>query len=193
MTQPFIPRIMTTHAEEDQVIAPEWTQCLICGEDFRPKQVARLACGCTYCKGCLESMFSEALGDPTAKQVKSSHAVPRCCQGLIPFEHVRRYLSKKLARTYGARRLELEAKDRTYCNAKTCGRFVASHSIHNGQAFCRKCRAVTCSKCKDAWHFGPCSIGELESTLELANRHDWKRCPECKSMVSREDGCDNML
>jgi len=164
--------------------------CMLCGEYFEPDQVARLACGCCYCSGCLEAKFAEMLGD--GQQTGGYRNIPRCCFGPMPFSLIRPHLSRGLARSYAAKKLELETRDRTYCSDTTCGKFIASHSIHNNQAFCQRCRAETCSKCKSAWHFGPCAGGEFDQTLRVASENGWKRCPDCRNVVELRVGCRHM-
>lgn len=166
---------------------PSQATCIGCGDDLDKPQLTYLACGCSYCGGCIERMFDQALEDGRY------HHMPRCCTGPIPFELIRRRLSPSLAKAYAAKKVELESKDRTYCHKTACAKFIAPHSIHNGQAFCQRCSCKTCSICKAEWHFGPCSAGSLKEVLELAKQNGWKRCPGCRHMVELIEGCAHMV
>lgn len=172
--------------------------CNTCGESFKPKQVLRFKCGCEYCAACLESLFSQAMADDTGSNIdyyvklSGNTVAPRCCQGLVPFDKARRLLSEPLAKAYAAKRIELETRHRTYCHVQSCRHFIMPYSIHNNRGFCRKCKAITCTKCDEKDHFGPCGKAADEEVLTLANQEGWFRCPHCKNVVERVGGCDSM-
>ncbi|KXT13901.1 hypothetical protein AC579_2634 [Pseudocercospora musae] len=161
-------------------------QCRICGDFPPPEQLLKLRCDCHYCDGCLERLFTIAMKD------EGSYP-PRCHRKTISLNLARRHLPKTLARIYRGKTLELSTKDRTYCHKVTCNVFIAPHSIHNGQAFCQKCRSVTCQKCKEAEHFGACASTGFELVRGLARQQKWQQCPDCKRLVEKIDGCNHVL
>ena len=160
-------------------------RCSACGDwPSAGTALAALPCDHWYCPSCLEDMVRMAMN-------ASQPRLPRCCV-VVPVATVRDHLGKALAREYEDKKPEMMVKDKTYCHVPDCSTFIKPHSIHNGQAFCQSCRAATCEECKAAWHFGPCTEGDFGGLVKLAKQKRWPRCPGCKRIVEREEGCDSM-
>ena len=162
------------------------SDCVVCANEYTSSELVELPCQDLYCRACIESVFSLALKDETAYP-------PRCCIRTIPLNLVSRHLPKALVREFKAKELELRTKDKTYCHKPTCSAFIAPHSIHNGEAICQKCNARTCSKCRAKWHFGPCSAGDDPVFTKFADSKRLKRCPQCRRMIEKDDGCNYMV
>lgn len=166
----------------DKIIAE--TICVVCEEPPTTKGLVSIPCGHLFCDICLEDLFSSVLkGDPPYP--------PRCCRS-IPFEVARPYLSQKLAKEFRAKRLELSTKNPIHCHDPKCATFIAPQSIHNSMAICQKCLLQTCAYCKQNWHFGPCSQAGDEALEGLAWKEHWKRCPGCRAIVERVEGCPHI-
>lgn len=161
-------------------------ECLACAGKFPNNELIALRCVHRYCRACMEKIFETALKDETMFP-------PKCCGIDIRTKRVQTHISTRLVRMFKARQPELSTRNRTYCHRARCSAFIAPHSIHNGQAFCQKCGAITCSKCRKQSHFGACLEGEDAAFFELIRSTDWKRCPECKRMVEKNDGCDHIM
>ena len=159
--------------------------CIACVTSFPPGKLVELRCGDSWCGDCVESIFTEAMRDETSYP-------PRCCYP-ISLKVVQRYLPRTLVRQFQAKQLELSTKNKTYCHKPNCSTFIAPQSIHNDQAICQQCRSRTCTKCRAEWHFGPCSGGDDPDFMVFAESKHWKRCPQCRRMVEREDGCSHMV
>jgi hypothetical protein len=156
--------------------------CMACRSKAEAHNMTFLRCGDWWCAECLEHRFKLSLKDETMYP-------PQCCHyHVITLKEVERWLSKSLIREFQSKQLELRTKNKTYCHRSTCSAFIAPHSIHNYEAICQKCSARTCGKCKGKWHFGPCSAGDNADFMEFAKLNTWKRCPQCKRMVEKNDG-----
>jgi hypothetical protein len=147
---------------------------------------SQVYCFHSYCAACLNSMFLNALHD-------ESRFPPRCCGTSLMGPKALKMLPTTTVRLFKAKRMEMSTRDETYCHRPTCSAFIAKHSIHNNEAFCQKCRATTCGKCKNAWHFGPCTFETERELLETAKQESWQRCPGCRRLVERDEGCNDML
>mmetsp|Transcript_46702 Transcript_46702/g.111069 ORF Transcript_46702/g.111069 Transcript_46702/m.111069 type:complete len:772 (-) Transcript_46702:314-2629(-) len=56
---------------------------------------------------------------------------------------------------------------------------------------CSECQQRTCFACREPWHPGrPCSSAEIVD--EWARYRDAMRCPRCKRMIERSEGCNHM-
>eukprot|EP00253_Pinus_taeda_P014236 PITA_14236 len=65
---------------------------------------------------------------------------------------------------------------------------------------CQKCCRLFCIECKVPWHtdmsceeYAP-QLGAVSAELNLlAENNKWKRCPNCKHMIERTDGCPHII
>ncbi len=160
--------------------------CEACTNRLSPGKFAQLSCSDYYCSDCLTKLFESAIKDETMFP-------PRCCGTEIRLRRAADHLPRVLVKEFKEREVELRTKDRTYCWRPYCSTFIAPHSIHNSQAICQKCRAVTCSRCKNAWHFGPCIEGDDAAFFELVRSKKIKKCPGCKRMVEKNGGCNHVV
>ncbi|TKA80377.1 hypothetical protein B0A55_01903 [Friedmanniomyces simplex] len=159
--------------------------CAACYEPTALTSMLQAPCFDYLCTGCLDTIFKLAMTDETFYP-------PQCCRCPLPIKAALRHLPPATVREYKAKRLELTTVNKTYCHKSACSAFIAPHSIHNGEAFCQECRAKTCSKCKCAAHFGPCTFAEDAELLGIARVEKWQRCPGCRRLVERSEGCPDM-
>ena len=54
---------------------------------------------------------------------------------------------------------------------------------------CQLCQQLYCLKCQDYLHKGKC---DKEVAFKLERKHQFRRCPSCKVVVQRIEGCDHM-
>jgi hypothetical protein len=165
--------------------------CIACREPGRPNTLFQAPCirydrDHKYCATCLNSTFLAALKDECLYP-------PRCCSMALAGPKAFKILPTATVRLFKAKQLEMSTKDKTYCHRAECSTFIPRHSIHNNEAFCSKCRARTCDRCKNAWHFGPCTFEKERDLLETAKREMWQRCPGCRRLVERDEGCNDMV
>lgn len=170
------------HDDKDE--APPKHECAACLEMVPTTDIARASCRHAYCRACLDAIVKTALAGGTAFP-------PRCCGQNIPLKASVPLLP---AATVEAvfEKLELDATpDRTYCHRPLCAAFVPAHYQRDGEALCPKCHAVTCLHCKGEAHGTvDCPRDEhLQQFLDTARRNLWQRCPNCRIMVERKDGC----
>ena len=159
--------------------------CAVCRESFTLTNMFRTRCRHWICSDCLDTLFKLAMTDATFYP-------PSCCVLPLPTNAALRRLPTTTARQYTAKWIELSTRKKTYCHRPDCSTFIAPHSIHNGNAFCQKCRGITCSKCKAVAHFGPCTTTEHAESMQLARVEKWQRCPGCGRIVERTEGCAEM-
>ena len=159
--------------------------CTACLSPLAIKDLIETPCRHRYCPDCLHTLFKRAMKDETLFP-------PACCGDKIPIGMASKHLPKRFIRHYKAKSLELKIRNKTYCHKPACSAFIAPHSIHNGHAHCQRCGSVTCGVCKSAWHYGRCTHADDLELFELAKTAAWKRCPECRRIVERNEGCDHM-
>ncbi|KAF2213731.1 hypothetical protein CERZMDRAFT_67170 [Cercospora zeae-maydis SCOH1-5] len=167
---------------------PVSPQCVACCDTLEPRRFLRLGCRCAYCSSCLTHLFTRALTDETLYP-------PSCHGSHIELAKARPHLPYPLLRTYRHKSVELNTKNKVYCsNAGKCNEFIAPYSIHNGKAFCQNCGQVTCVKCKEKEHWGPCEENNgVLGVMQMAGEMKWQACPECKRVVEKAHGCNHIL
>ncbi|KAM4056963.1 IBR domain, a half RING-finger domain-containing protein [Hirsutella rhossiliensis] len=166
--------------------------CVICMGDVSLSKVARLKCGHSMCRSCLERIFKLSITDP-------QHMPPRCCtQDHIPVKHVERLFDDSFKSTWNRKFAEFSTKNRLYCPSRKCGEWIKPANIFKEKgrkvALCGRCKTKVCGHCNAKWH-GAEDCPQDEETARLlaqAQEEGWKRCYRCKAVVELKEGCNHM-
>ena len=161
--------------------------CVVCQEPISDL-VIRLECGHKYDSECLKQMFSANVDD--------EHSFPpRCCGYVVPLVHVEKSLERETVELYKAKMNEYGTAFRLYCSNVQCNTFLGSRTSRASPVRCEKCEAETCSKCTAPAHprKARCKIDNgLRKALKLGQTAGWQRCPTCRALVERNQGCYHM-
>ncbi|KND88707.1 E3 ubiquitin-protein ligase itt1 [Tolypocladium ophioglossoides CBS 100239] len=179
------------HGKEPKA-ARRSVKCVICMSDISPSKTAKLKCGHTMCRSCLERNFKLSVTDP-------QHMPPRCCtQDHIPLKHVDRLFDDRFKKAWNRKFAEFSTRNRLYCPSRKCGEWIKPANIHreNGRkvARCSRCRTKVCGVCNGKWH-GSEDCPKDEETARLlaqAKNEGWKRCYRCKAVVELKEGWNHM-
>ena len=162
------------------------SRCVACSDDKPWFEVVTAPCGDEYCADCVSLLFETSMTD-------ESLYPPRCCRQPIPLKSAKPFLRSGLAEDFADKSQELDTKDRTYCHAQDCSRFIPSVHINEEIGTCPGCSRRTCTTCKTAAHFGDCpNDTSLQQLLETANSEGWQRCYQCLRVVELDTGCNHM-
>lgn len=180
----------TYKEDNDEVIeAPaevRYVSYIACADDFPEYEIVKVPCNHVYCHDCLAQLYESSMTDETLYP-------RRCCHQEFPWALVRHALSQQLRSRCGAKRVELDTKNRTYCHQNACSAFINPNKIHGTIAPCPRCRSDTCSTCKNAWHRGACPRDELmDELMQTANRNEWQRCYGCCPVIELKTGCNHI-
>ena len=107
---------------------------------------------------------------------------------------MRTHLPATLVRAFEQKRLEYTTADRVYCHAPRCSAFLGAATVTPIPFRCSSgsCGATTCGHCKHPAHAGrPCPSSD-EGLLAYAQARGWQRCPACRHVVERAEGCYHM-
>eukprot|EP00744_Colponema_vietnamica_P001746 GILI01002857.1.p1 GENE.GILI01002857.1~~GILI01002857.1.p1 ORF type:complete len:561 (+),score=74.53 GILI01002857.1:70-1683(+) len=176
-----------------------------CGICLEPK--AGTSChvlfGCNhhFCRPCLTQYLQVNIESGSVNQLlcpepKCKHAIiPPEIRELVTPEHFTRYDELLLARSLDS------MSDVVWCPRTECQYPVI---VEGRMGICSTCCLTFCVKCRKPWHFGRrCGIGssgnvqddsvkEQMQTLEYICQTT-KRCPGCKTGISRTEGCNHMI
>ncbi|KAL4949279.1 hypothetical protein BDW69DRAFT_174795 [Aspergillus filifer] len=158
--------------------------CVVCYDEFTPKNMKDLSCEHRYCNGCLKTLFKVATDGEDFVQ-------PQCCGTPIPLALIERELTSSEIKQFKSAEVEFLSVDKIYCSDTSCDSFIASPYIKGDQATCPKCDHNTCIKCKNEYHVKEDCPADpaLHAVLTLARDRGWQRCYACKTMVELGEGC----
>ena len=182
------------HPEKDEKVT-----CPICYDEVsHPEQ---LGCGHIYCSACLRHFLASApetktfplvcLGDETACKMPISlpfiqrFMTPQAFQALV----------EAAFRSY----LDQHSQELKYCTTPDCQQ-IYRHSPETHILQCPSCFSSICSACDDEAHEGlTCQERRDQKNSSEQDRlfNEWvdahgKRCPECKSVIEKNGGCNNI-
>lgn len=110
-------------------------------------------------------------------------------------------MPRSLRTAYAERQEEYNTPKRVFCANPRCSRFLGARDkrfpIRVLSCTAASCGTRTCARCK-ARVDGPASRHECShdpghrSTLQLASRMGWSRCPKCEELIERHSGCAHM-
>ncbi|KIM39580.1 hypothetical protein M413DRAFT_415567 [Hebeloma cylindrosporum] len=174
--------------------------CPVCyGDLTHPEQ---LGCGHSYCSGCLKHFLTSAV---------DNKAFPLLCVGneaacnipvAIPF--IRRFLPANtfhnLIEAAFNKYLEQHQQELKYCTTPDCKQ-IYRRRTDKTNARCPACFLTICLACDEEAHTGvsceeqrilrnPAEQERLNE--ELAASNGYKRCPTCRAMIEKNEGCNHM-
>ena len=199
-------RVVTLHnSNHSAEAASNDPHCIACQDSIHGPAI-RAPCGHKYDPECALRLYEVSMHDEAVFP-------PRCCGQEIPLSSLRAHMSSDLARSYELRASELKTHKRVYCSSPNCGRFLCAEGSRwtlSRYKTCpvSTCATVTCTRCKKRVGVGRerrMGLRKLQKHLceadprvidqpvfDLAKRSGWARCPHCKRMVERTDGCNHM-
>lgn len=176
--------------------------CKICLDYMSPSDLHRASGACThsFCTACLTRYISAKIQD--------SNSDVKCpaedCDIVLDPELFQDMLSKEAFEAWGAalcRSTVLGASNVCYCPFNDCSEIMVDERGDGvPESECPVCRRLFCAQCGVPWHAG-ISCAEYEQlapgdrgkddmvVLEMAKGKKWRRCPRCKFLVEKHDGC----
>lgn len=180
--------------------AADAISCAICQSEVSEKDgtwFSKLPCDHYHCRRCLGFAFNMAVRSrpfqPAACCAKTPSIDPAILRTGVDAAEVEQHMD-----TYLAHLDEYECRDKLYCHVRTCSAFIPVAKRSHRVGTCPKCAYKTCKKCKARSHWGACAAETLQELkgdqqlLTLADRKNWRQCPDCSTMVERADGCPHM-
>ncbi|KAF1914514.1 hypothetical protein BDU57DRAFT_588804 [Ampelomyces quisqualis] len=162
------------------------------------------------CKTCIGNAMSARLDQLGARKVGVGCIEPGC-QIVWSWDFIMRYLpAGEATEKYNLEMFEVWKRDAEIkpvtCTAPECDAVGLPDHTAPGypQVSCHACLHRSCSLCLVSWHKDvTCTeyaakkvdvkMSDLEKeTLELIQRDNGKRCPNCYLVIVKEGGCDSM-
>jgi hypothetical protein len=163
-----------------------------------------LPCGHLFCISCIVEY--------TQHNVSSRKVPLTCpnveCKKVITPQTTLRYLQNKpeLQSKYAGLFVEhsLGPENVVYCPNRVCSNPLVVEMDNEDSPFasCPSCSTDICVQCKVRFHHGydceeyqqlAASSKDDIPVLKLAQEKNWKRCPGCKTMVERKEGCNHIV
>lgn len=161
-------------------------RCTACFDDLVTSSF-KGSCGHEFCRDCMRRMFQAAL--------KDDHLFPpRCCDKVVKPRSLLRFLNLNEIKKYDEKILEYETKDKLYCGDPKCSKFIPPSAIRDEHGTCKSCKKKTHVLCRSLAHVrDDCPEDKaLQRVLKIAKKNRWKRCTNCRTMVSLNGGCSHI-
>jgi len=182
------------HPEKDEKVT-----CPICYDEVsHPEQ---LGCGHIYCSGCLRHYLASAPENKTFPLV--CLADETACKMPISLPLIRRFMTPQafqaLVEAAFRSYLDQHSQELKYCPTPDCQQ-IYRHSAETCILQCPSCFSSICSGCDGDAHEGmTCEERRDQKDPSVQDRlfNEWanvhgKRCRECKTVVEKIDGCNNI-
>ncbi|KAJ7857297.1 hypothetical protein B0H14DRAFT_2751532 [Mycena olivaceomarginata] len=202
--------------DTEGTIAAPYATCGICMDAFQPTYspyTASLSANSTHTAvGCLTSYIESKL-DPDGNGSGNSGIIvfPIRCPECPITDFMDGIADEIAARVLGPEKMVLwdhqkllNSIPHLYCPNPKCSAIVQTpEDTENPQAECPSCQLLLCVACRIAWHNDisceqyqalPPDERSPEDRLlhELASAKNWRRCPNCSSLVELISGCNHM-
>ncbi|KAG8988921.1 hypothetical protein FRB94_000325 [Tulasnella sp. JGI-2019a] len=175
-----------------------------------------MACsgGHFYCVPCIREYIQTKLGEiPASGSVGQTGTFaikcPECPRlddsfggWMIGDEVAEMALDRDTLDTWRMRKF-LASMSQFYCPNPSCSIVMEVPELDNvTMAECPMCHIGMCFQCRTAWHSGltceeykalKAATPEDRMVDELAKANQWRRCPNCKMVVERNQGCLHMV
>jgi hypothetical protein len=174
--------------------------CPVCYGDLSyPEQ---LGCGHSYCSGCLKHFLTSAVDNKTFPLICVGNEATCNIPVAIPF--IRRFLPAQtfsnLVEAAFHAYLEQHQRELKYCTTPDCKQIYRRRTDKTALQ-CPACFSTICPSCDEEAHAGMTCQEQrihrnpaLQERLneELAASSGYKRCPSCRAMIEKIEGCNHM-
>ncbi|GMI81348.1 hypothetical protein like AT3G53690 [Hibiscus trionum] len=200
--KPFTDHSITEPGESSNSKSNQYPSfiCEICVEPKQGNELFNIkGCSHSYCTDCTIKYVAFKLQD----QITAISCPVENCGGSLEPEYCRNILPKEVFDRWGDALCEamvLGSKS-FYCPFKDCSVLLIDDGGEDvKESECPNCRRLFCAQCKVAWHAG-IECGEFQRLhkderekedillMNLAKKKKWARCPTCRFVVERTQGC----
>ncbi|KAK2010837.1 hypothetical protein LZ32DRAFT_639202 [Colletotrichum eremochloae] len=152
----------------------EKNACVACLTDMDEEETFHAPCGHDYCHDCIGELFEACL-------TSEFQFPPKCCGEPMPIDTDHDAIPAELMKKVKDKAIELSTPNRTYCRQLTCSTFIPKENIKDDVATCAEHEDYACKEDE-----------ATQELLKLAGENLWQRCPTCRALVERQDGCPHM-
>ncbi|PFH48829.1 hypothetical protein AMATHDRAFT_76504 [Amanita thiersii Skay4041] len=171
--------------------------CPVCFD--KPTEPVRLRCGHRWCRSCIKSYL---LAAPSTKAFPLGCLGNEArCKGRIPLSVAKNLLSTEQLQTVFQASftafVQSHPEEYHYCPSPDCLQVykAAPKSVKGVTVQCPSCLIRICASCHSEAHdgFGCSDDGEWDEDFrKWAEGRDVKRCPGCRIVIERVEGCNHM-
>ena len=168
------------------------TICVACMDDIT-EEIFEVECGHPYHRACLIALF-------IANMNEEWNFPPKCCGykiSLVVFNKpgMKNNADAELLRAFEQKALEYSNPSRIYCSNTVCSRYLGGKEEEGPSEYTCACGTRTCAMCSNRAHGRnvKCQVASnVRNALVFAQSQGWQRCPGCKNLVERSQGCRHM-
>lgn len=181
--------------------------CEICAEEKESEDMIRI-------QNCSHSFCSDCIARHVTTKVQERATLILCpsgdCRIVLEYGGIWARLPREVAAMWNDLLCEsmIPALEKFYCPFRDCSAMMVREEDREGgervtASECPECHRLFCASCHVGWHSGIgceefAKLNEDERGREdlmvrnLAMTKGWKRCPQCKFYVEKNQGCLHM-
>lgn len=174
-------------------VKPKFVDCDTCLRSVSEHLAMTLSCFHVHCYQCIATNAKACLNAMPFNPAKCCHVIPTRTikmSGGLAEDEINAYDSKMEELT--------NPNVKLYCSS--CGsHVVVEDGGRKRTGECGQCSARTCKSCHLKSHWGPCSKSKLDEIRQsdqqiykLAKSNGWKSCPNCRNVIQKRGGCNNV-
>lgn len=156
-------------------------------------------CDHAFCHACLKHYIFLKVQE----HVAPIHCCSPQCMDLIEPDLVRRLVGSDIADAHERNLAEAAMSNKVFCPFADCGEaYELEEEV--AEVRCMQCKKHFCATCRVPWHEGftcqeyqdlPDHLRAPEDValLQMARRNRWRTCPECRNLLSKQEGDCNWM
>ncbi|MGB1270574.1 MAG: IBR domain-containing protein, partial [Endozoicomonas sp.] len=167
--------------------------CVICFDEKTCFKLPECQVDCITCRECFADFISGVYQDQSSDYLSESGLQCSICKALIP-DFIIKHIKGRNALERINKNVKLivarKSKDMLVCK---CDTIIDLTKVSQNRVSCPSCPFEICRLCLAQWHEGICRQDENFDTLVRENPDDFKRCPGCQVLVSKDDACNKVV
>lgn len=172
-----------------------WFYCAICMETRLVLDRFRTACAHQFCVACLVRYIEGRVADGAVPVSCPAHGCggglhPEACKKLLDMDVFDAWCIALCEQAVGP--------GRARCPYRDCGELVVveggggvARNEAESRVACPTCSREFCLQCEEPWKDRH-GDGQGCALARLAEGRNWARCPSCRAMIDKNEGCNIM-
>ena len=167
--------------------------CNVCYEYYHEEDFFALKCGHEFCVNCVADHLRINIEGGNAMKLP---CMQQGCKVRFGPEEIQSFCTAKIFNQYNNIREDVRIGKSS--KLKWCARPGCEHTVRRPACFCFRRRAIcqcghaTCWKCGETYHDAACQVSGAAGFMMHNVNSRVSKCPLCKSMIYKPDGCNHM-
>ncbi|MET4696757.1 IBR domain-containing protein [Endozoicomonas lisbonensis] len=149
--------------------------------------------GCAFCLQCLSQHIRIAYTSDDAYLLTEKGLQCPGCTAQVPDDVIKLLSGNSALQEITLKANQLIANRSPYLMSCPNGHLVDSRKAPGTRVVCPECNHSLCRQCRQDYHTGECPETLAFTQLIEENPLDYKRCPTCQLVVSKDEACNKVI